>query len=268
MKTVSMHSGVKFQLGESQEVEDSLTVEEVLQININYIPYSITMRSPGADRELIRGLLFTEEIYMDKQKSFNHFQEAKRSESGIAQAINVDVDPELIKKDFSKDRNTLTVASCGMCGKRKLDDEHSCGDPVKVEGKLDIGLIPNMFEQMNEKQDTFKHSGGSHASAAFDSSGNLLVIYEDIGRHNAVDKVIGALLETSKLDQAMAVTVSGRISYEIVNKVYRAGIPFLAAVSAPSSLAVDVATELGMSILGFCRGDKATVYSHPQHVTS
>ncbi|MCB0279443.1 MAG: formate dehydrogenase accessory sulfurtransferase FdhD, partial [Calditrichaeota bacterium] len=225
MKTISSLQAVKYQNGKPENVEDALTVEEVLQININYVPYSITMRTPGADRELIRGLLFTEEIFTERASSFTDLMEAKRNSEGIAQAINVLVEPDLIKKDFSKDRSTLTVASCGLCGKRKLDDEHSCGEPLRSNAKLRIEAVRLLFDQMNEKQRTFKQSGGSHASAAFDANNNLLAIYEDIGRHNAVDKVIGSLLENGNLESAETILVSGRISYEIVNKAYRAGIP-------------------------------------------
>ena len=133
---------------------------------------------------------------------------------------------------------------------------------------IDPEIVLNMFRQMNSNQDTFRQSGGSHASAAFTKEGEMLTIREDIGRHNAVDKVIGSLLYSGKLDLARCMTVSGRISYEIVSKCYAAGIPFLAAVSAPSSMAVDMAEKMGITLLAFCRESKLTAYSNTERLMS
>ena len=132
--------------------------------------------------------------------------------------------------------------------------------------KLQIDNLFKMFDAMKKGQPTFHQSGGSHAAAAFDSKGKLLVIMEDIGRHNAVDKVIGHLINNNLLNEAKCMVVSGRISYEIVTKVFAAKIPILGAVSAPSTLAVDFAKELGITLLGFCRENKATCYAHPQRI--
>ena len=132
------------------------------------------------------------------------------------------------------------------------------------ENKIDINLIHQLFKQMQNKQLDFQQSGGTHAAAAFSLNGNMLCSMEDIGRHNAVDKVIGKLIFENKLKEAKIITVSGRISYEIVIKCFKAGIPFLAAVSAPSSLAVDYAKELGITLFAFCRESRATCYSNPQ----
>ena len=125
-----------------------------------------------------------------------------------------------------------------------------------------------MFDAMKAAQHTFHKSGGSHAAAAFTNNGELLSIREDIGRHNAVDKVIGHLINNNSLKGAKCLTVSGRISYEIISKAFAAKIPILAAVSAPSTLAVDFAKELGITLLGFCRENKATCYSHPNRILS
>jgi FdhD protein len=129
--------------------------------------------------------------------------------------------------------------------------------------QLDPALVGKMFHRMNELQRTFRQSGGSHAAAAFTIDGEILSLHEDIGRHNAVDKVVGDLLLKQKLKEAKCLIVSGRISYEIVSKCFVAGIPFLAAVSAPSSLAVDFSKELGITLMAFCREGDLTVYSHP-----
>ncbi len=142
------------------------------------------------------------------------------------------------------------------------------GERIQPGSALPITLIPTMFEQMAAEQKVFKSSGGSHASAAFTTDGQLLAIYEDIGRHNAVDKVIGSLLLQRKLSQAACLLVSGRLSYEIVSKCFRARIPFLASVSAPSSMAVDYCAKTGITLLGFCRQNKCTVYTGEENIVS
>jgi FdhD protein len=149
-----------------------------------------------------------------------------------------------------------------------LGEQAFLGKSIEAVIQFPAGSFSEMFELMNRGQHDFKQSGGTHAAAAFDSEGQLLVVREDIGRHNAVDKVIGWLLLEGRLKEAMAMTVSGRISYEITIKAFKAGIPFLAAVSAPSSLAVDYAKELGITLLGFCRQGRATCYSHPHRINN
>jgi FdhD protein len=131
---------------------------------------------------------------------------------------------------------------------------------------LEVERVNDMFLKMRQHQNDFIQSGGTHAAGAFDIEGVLLSVQEDIGRHNAVDKVIGDLLINGKLSKAKCLTVSGRISYEIVNKVISAGIPFLASVSAPSSMAVDMAKEAGITLMAFCRNNKFTIYSNPQQI--
>ncbi len=170
---------------------------------------------------------------------------------------------ELVLKDFAGTRNVISASSCGICGKTSLDEEN---DRVQNNEVLKPGLVARMFEQVSARQRSFQQSGGTHAAGAFTIDGELLTVQEDIGRHNAVDKAIGWLINNRQLDKAKCLTVSGRVSYEIVNKAKAAGIPFLAAVSAPSSLAVDESEKAGISLLAFCRNDKLTVYSNPDQV--
>ena len=159
----------------------------------------------------------------------------------------------------------LSVSSCGICGKTELEE-------LNPENKLQKGFTLNiqdlllMFNEMREQQVTFHQSGGSHAAAAFSKDNDLISLREDIGRHNAVDKVVGQLLNQNQLKEAKCLIVSGRISYEIVAKSFAANIPVLAAVSAPSSLAVDFAKELGITLLGFSRGNKTTCYANPERL--
>lgn len=244
-------------------VEDSLTVEQALQININEKPFTITMRTPGNDDELISGLLFSEDIYRQNEKLKISYH---TTEANVTVA-NISVNENDLGKGYLNSRNILSVSSCGICGKKELDDLKGENSTIS-NYSLKIDALMQMFEQMEKRQSTFFQSGGSHAAAAFTNKGELLSIKEDIGRHNAVDKVIGDLILNDKLSKAKCIVVSGRISYEIVTKAFAAKIGVLAAISAPSTLAVDFSKELGITLLGFCRGNNATCYSHAYRISN
>ena len=244
-------------------VEDKLAVEEVLNISVNGEPYTITMRSPGSEKALVRGILLTENVYSRRDLQPN-FIVKNKNEFGYITEVNVELEKQDIEKGIETKRNLLSVTSCGMCGLQETD--LALGKPIVNADTLAASQVEQMFATMRKAQNTFEKSGGSHASAAFNLKGKLLSIQEDIGRHNAVDKVIGDLLLQGILDQAKVILVSGRLSYEIVKKTYLAQIPFLAAVSAPSSMAVRVAEEVGICLLAFCRGEQCTAYSHPYKV--
>lgn len=261
MNSTATFDAIKYDDGLLRPVTDCLTVEEALQVSINGVAYTVTMRSPGDDYHLVRGLLLTEGIYTDRETGFDSFVETRHNKAGLPLKIDVRVDPSRIRKPFENSRSYLSASSCGLCGKRELEDIDVNGRPIECDQKLDLGLIEPMFARMRARQNAFEASGGSHASAAFSIDGQMLSIMEDIGRHNAVDKVIGELVESKTLDRASCLLVSGRISYEIVAKAFMARIPFLAAVSAPSSLAVETAESAGICIIGFCRNGKATAYS-------
>ncbi|OFY98239.1 MAG: formate dehydrogenase family accessory protein FdhD [Bacteroidetes bacterium RIFCSPLOWO2_12_FULL_31_6] len=223
------------------------------------------MRTPGSENELVRGLLFSENVYSDLETD-PLIVVKEKSEKGFITSIDVTIPKEKIGKGFEISRSIISVSSCGICGKSELDSLPNNSVELKVDEKLNPEIISIMFEQMNSAQNTFKQSGGSHAAAAFTINGKLLAIQEDIGRHNAVDKVIGSLLFQKQLPKAKCLVVSGRISYEIVNKCFLAGIPFLAAVSAPSSMAVDLAEQWGITLMAFCRENKFTAYSHVENI--
>jgi len=259
---INNYQGKKFSNKKVISVDDNLVVEQALQISINEKPFTITMRTPGNDNELIRGLLYSEDIYKGND---NLEIKLTENEEKVITEAQINIDENLLRTGYSNSRSFLSVASCGICGKTELDEiDTSC--TIEDTNKLDIKLLYRMFELMKEGQATFKLSGGSHAASAFTIDGTLICTMEDIGRHNAVDKVIGSLVNTNQLKEAKCLTVSGRISYEIISKAFAAKIPILAAVSAPSSLAVDFAKELGITLLGFCRENKATCYSHPQRL--
>ncbi|KAA3657249.1 MAG: formate dehydrogenase accessory sulfurtransferase FdhD [Calditrichaeota bacterium] len=250
----------RFNATSSNDVNDTLTIEAPLQININSRPFTITMRTPGDDLHLVRGLLFTENIYI--RASGYNFQERKARHSEFTYSVNFISDSESIPTDLENRRSILSVSSCGICGKKDLADLMQTAPPLKEDFQINSTLLLAMFEKMNREQNTFNRSGGSHAAAAFDDLGKMLSIKEDIGRHNAVDKVIGMLLCDGKLRAAKVLLVSGRVSFEIVTKAFMAKIPVLAAVSAPSSLAVETAGEMGITLAAFCRKNRITAYSH------
>lgn len=257
------YEGRKFETNSSNKILDALTIEEALQININDEAFTVSMRTPGEDASLVRGLLHSEGVIND----LNFLPDIvlkKENEDGIVTVINVAIPKNKLGEGYSNSRSLLSVSSCGICGKTELGDLAFIGKHIDDDQKIDISLIHQMFDSMKTKQHDFKQSGGTHAAAAFSIEGEMLCSMEDIGRHNAVDKVVGKLILSKKLHQAKVITVSGRISYEIVIKCFKAQIPFLAAVSAPSSLAVDYAKELGITLFAFCRDQRATCYSNPQ----
>ena len=260
---IDRYKGVFFNGTEFSSLEDSISVEVALSIAVNGVPFTVTMQTPGNEMDLARGLLFTENIISD-QNAQPIIEVLTKNEEGHITSVNVKVPKDLVMKDFANTRNVISASSCGICGKTSLDDLEM--ENVKNTELLKADLIPQMFEQVSAGQKDFKLSGGTHAAGAFDIHGKMLTLQEDIGRHNAVDKVIGYLLNHNLLRTAKCITVSGRISYEIVNKTKAAGIPFLAAVSAPSSLAIDNAQESGITLMAFCRNSKYTIYSNPQQV--
>lgn len=244
---------------------DALTVEEALQININGKPFTVSMRTPGDDISLVRGMLHSEGIIKNVNFNFDVFLK-KENERGIVTNVDLTIPEEELGEGYSNSRSLLSVSSCGICGRTELGDLNFIGDTNKEDDKIDNELLNSLFKKMKKKQVNFHQSGGTHAAAAFTKEGKLLITKEDIGRHNAVDKVIGDLIIINQLKKASILTVSGRISYEIIIKCFKANIPFIAAVSAPSSLAVDYAKEFGITLFGFCRNGRITCYSNQQRV--
>lgn len=257
------YTGLLYNNGKISGVEDVLAVEESLSIAINGEPFTVTMRTPGSEEELVRGLLFTEEVYRDAVKP--EIEILATNGKGYITDINIKIPVDKILKDFAGSRNIISASSCGLCGRTSFEDTKT-QNTIEETGKLDPSQVYDLFEKMSQHQIDFKESGGTHASGAFTLEGELIDIREDIGRHNAVDKVVGGLIIKNKLHQAKILTVSGRISYEIVNKALSAGIPFLASVSAPSSMAIENAQAAGMTLMAFCRNHKLTVYTHPERI--
>lgn len=255
MKTVK---AIRYEQGIPQSVNDCLVEENMLHISINDSPYTVTMCSPNHEPDLVHGILITEAVCLPGTQP--NVQVAERNEEGTIIKMDAIIPEHQLGPGFLIKRNLTSVSSCGLCGQVNAKQE-LLGEPLPRVSALPPEQILSFFETMSAHQTNFQQTGGSHAAAAFDDMGRCLAIREDIGRHNAVDKVIGALFQEQNLNQAACLLVSGRISFEIVSKCYRAGIPRLAAVSAPSSMAVFYCNEKNIQLYGFCRNQRITCYT-------
>jgi FdhD protein len=260
-------------------VEDRVAVEEPLEIRLGYATpeghtassISITMRTPGDDAELAVGYLFSESIIQCSGDilSVEHSGPVAPDTGShniirIDLAAHVDVDLDRLHRNF------YTTSSCGVCGKSSLDALRIMGaEPLDdASGKFTKEVLIAMPAALRSQQRAFEQTGGLHAAAAFNSQGEILVVHEDVGRHNAVDKVIGSLLKRDQLPASdLGLLVSGRASFELMQKTLIAGIPLLAAVGAPSSLAVQLANEFNVSLVGFLRDDTFNIYSAGERIT-
>ena len=251
--------------GSVERKDDYLAAEEPLEIRIGDQPLSVTMRTPGHDVELAAGFLFTEGLIQNREQILAIDNVEPITDDGVKRG-NV-IQAELVEEaapDLAKmRRHFFASSSCGICGKASIDAVRSrLLTAPNPEFRVDAELLTSLPDILRSSQDVFQRTGGLHAAALFDSSGGLLVVREDIGRHNAVDKVIGWALLDHRVPLGNAVLlVSGRGGFEIVQKALVAGIPILASVSAPSSLAVQLARELRMTLVGFLRGRRFVIYS-------
>jgi len=246
------YSSFKITNNQKEKIDDTLVIEEPLQININNQPFTVVMRTPGDDKELVRGLLFAEDIYKSDDNLITNIVDTDNAST----IINTNISSDTLGKGYLNKRSLLSVSSCGICGKQELEELHPSEKSLQNTIQFSQEEIQQMFTQMQLQQNTFQQSGGSHACAIFNTHKQLLTIKEDIGRHNAIDKCVGDLLIQQKLTQAKIMLVSGRVSYEIVSKAFFAKIPIIVAVSACSSLAVDFAKEFGICLIGFKRNKK------------
>ncbi len=259
MSSILKYEGLKYEKGSASKVADPLTVERALQIDINGNSFTVVMQTPGNEMELARGLLFAEDVI--KKNTAIQF-EIKKKDGDIIQELNVLINEKDIGKGYLNSRSLLSVSSCGICGKLELEDLKVEGDKIKEGDSISTQEIFKFQEEMMDKQIEYHQTGGSHAAAVYNHEGKMLALREDIGRHNAIDKIIGKLIEEGNLTEAKVVSFSGRLSYEIVSKCFRAKIPIIIAVSAPSSLAIDFAKEYGMTLIAFCRNSRATCYAN------
>jgi len=244
-----------------------LAVEEPLEMRVNGRSLAVTMRSPGNDVDLIAGFLVSEGVVTRSE----HFATARYCAGATDEGVNtynvldVTLAPGVAAPDPSVERSFLTTSSCGLCGKASIDAvrTRSAWDIRDDAAGVDPALLITFPEKLRAAQAVFEKTGGLHGAALFDgATGEMLVAREDVGRHNAVDKVIGWALKEDRLPlRGTVLMVSSRASFELAQKAMMAGIPVLAAVSAPSSLAADFATEVGMSLVGFVRGASMVIYA-------
>ncbi len=241
------------------EIEDVLVVESPVEFRIDGVPVAVLMRSPGDDEVLARGFALSESILLHPHEFVTiKAVEPVNTEDDrweIILADGVAVDGEQFR------RNTYTTSSCGVCGKASIDAVRIAARSVAAGPDLDSAFVSSLPDRMRSAQPEFDLTGGIHAAAAFARDGELLAIHEDIGRHNAVDKLIGELAKHRWPLDGVVMMVSGRVSFEIVQKAAVVGIPVVCGVSAASSLAADLGEEMGMTVIGFVRDGGFNVYS-------
>ena len=264
----------KWSAGEWSEAPDAVVTEEPLQLLLDGQPLSVVMRTPGDDIELALGLMFAEGIArsLEDVRLMRISAESGETASPIAIDASIvesnQVDIQLARAPRRKpERSMLASSACGVCGAVLIEDLRRDLAVLPAGPAVDPALLTGLVERMRSGQGVFERTGGLHAAGLFDSAGGLICMREDVGRHNAVDKVVGRMLLDGGLPARDAVlVVSGRAGYEIVQKAITAGIPLLAAVGAPSSLAVALAREFNQTLIGFLRGERFNVYAAPERL--
>lgn len=263
-------AATRFEGKASSFIEDVVSVEEPLEIRLRAgssktgtcSPFSTTMRTPGADRELAAGFLFTEGVISSPADIFEINEEK-------CNVVSVVVDDRIDLNQSAFERFSFVSSSCGVCGKKnieRLGDAILCTAPPHAP-RISPEVVCSLPFKLRKLQNEFDTTGGSHASCLFDQFGNLLNIKEDVGRHNAVDKVIGSeFLQQNLPLKDKIIMLSGRVSFELVQKAARAGLPIVAAIGAPSSLAVQLAERCGITLVGFVRENRFNVYTGAQRI--
>jgi FdhD protein len=247
---------------------DEVAVEEPLELRIEGRNIAVVMRTPGNDRELAAGFLVTEGIVGHASEIFEITQCLTSGNAGENRNV-VEVtlkNPGSV--DFTKlTRHVFSSSSCGVCGKASIDAVRQQFAPITSTRRISAALLPALPDALSAAQETFKKTGGLHACALFDWNGKLIALREDVGRHNALDKLIGhALLQNHLPLSENILLLSGRVSFEMMQKALAAGIPVVAAISAPSSLAVEFARENNQTLIGFLRGNKMNIYAGAERI--
>ena len=263
-RLVAFHGGIR------SERSDTLVTEEPLEIRIEGpgqepVQVAVTMRTPGGDFELAAGFLFTEGLVAPGEIKRVAYCDNLPGEDQRYNVVSVTLDRPFDAEALR--RNFYATSSCGVCGKAALEDIEVRCDPVGPGPEVAVTTIVELPDRLRDAQKVFAKTGGLHAAGLFTPEGDLVTIREDVGRHNAVDKVIGEHYLNGELPLANRVLqISGRVSFEIVQKAAVAGIGVVSAVSAPSSLAVEAAEDLGITVIGFVRDGRCNVYTHPGRV--
>lgn len=263
---------IRASLGGSSFVrEEKLAGEEPLEIRFGSTAFTTSMRTPGDDFDLVAGFLHAEGI-IARSEQLTSMRYCSGTDEDGNQTYNV-IEAQLgfgaQVPDLSTARNVVTSSACGICGTNSIDEVHKKSNYVlnPDDGQVQLEALLKMPDTLRDAQRLFDSTGGVHAAGLFNAEGELLILREDVGRHNAVDKVIGAALRANDLPLRQSILqVSGRASFELVQKAAMAGIPVLSAVSAPSSLAVELADECGLTLAGFSRGQSINLYTHAQRI--
>ena len=261
----------RVQASASVAARDAVAVEEPLEIRLHGRPFSVIMRTPGADRELAAGFLLSERVLRsaDDLGTIEHCRDPQSADGGTAaNVVNVTlVDPERAAALMSAARRVTTNSSCGLCGRETIESLATDVAPIEAAITVHASALTALPPRLRAQQLVFEETGGLNAAGLFTPQAELLDVAEDVGRHNAVDKVIGRQLMTDALPLSNVILmVSGRSSFEIVQKAVFAGIPIVASVSAPSSLAIELAEQMGVTLVGFVRGEGFNVYTAPQRI--
>lgn len=263
MKPSSLVKVLKYKGVQALTFPDQVATEEPLEIRVNGKSLSITMRTPGHDKELAAGFLYTEGI-IHSPKDITDIVGCQNPKSDLDEnTINVFLRKGAAFDPSKLTRHFYTSSSCGVCGKASLEAVRHNFKPVKSKFKIPKKILFSLPEKLRAAQETFEKTGGLHASALFDSKGKLVVLREDVGRHNALDKVVGWGVLNKKLPfKNLCLLVSGRVSFELMQKSLAAGISLVAAIGAPSSLAVSMARENGQVLVGFLKDKGMNVYAN------
>lgn len=263
-----MHSEVeitRWQSGTNCELQDCVALEAPLEIFVNGESLAVTMRTPGHDFELAAGFLYAESVIASRWDIATMGYWGRAEDPDWGNVLHVALRPGVQAEDKQArlQRNFLATSACGVCGKASLDAIQCLAAPLPDDAVVvSASTICRLSEQLRHAQKTFDRTGGLHAAGLFDLNGDLLAIREDVGQHNALDKLIGAEVNAGKLPLSERILlVSGRASFEILQKAAMARIPIICAVSAPSSLAVQLANDLNITLIGFLRGDTFNVYA-------
>ncbi len=266
-RMVSLTCVEEWRDGEVRTIQDCLVGEEPLEIRVGDAALSVTMRTPGHDLELATGFLFTEGLISGRDQIASTRHEPDQKQNG-ANRVRVDLAAGVMLDAESTRRNFYTTSSCGVCGKASIDAVQARQiAPPNPDCRVDPEVLCGLPERLRASQAIFGRTGGLHAAGLFNLHGELIVLREDVGRHNAMDKIAGWALEQNRLPlRDSMLMVSGRGGFEIVQKALMAGIPVLASVSAPSDLAVNLAREFGLTLIGFLRGRRFVIYSGAQRI--
>lgn len=259
--------------GTTRVREEKLAGEEPLEIRFGHTSFTTSMRTPGDDFDLVAGFLLAEGIVTKPEHLAAMRYCAGTDEDGnqTYNVIEVQLGFGAVPPDLAAARNVVTSSACGICGTNSIDEvrKKSTFQLGQDYGRVALDVLLSMPATLRESQKLFSSTGGVHAAGLFSTAGDLLILREDVGRHNAVDKVIGAALREGNMPLSDTVLqVSGRASFELVQKAAMAGIPVLTAVSAPSSLAADLAQDAGLTLAAFSRGNSVNLYTHAHRVVS